>query len=152
MACGSQIRIGKSQYAQNAPFTVFHEVCSCAGFVIITTQMQHAMHRQMRVMSSNRFLLFARFARDHRRAQNNVAAGFSPRFVREGKHIGGVVLAAVTAVERARLPSINDSYGDFGTRTKGRKRPAAQLSAGRNSLRAGSYLHAYILQACIRAR
>jgi hypothetical protein len=66
-----------------------------------------------------------RLALDHRRAQHQVGPTTRIAGVVEGQHVGGVVLAAVIAVQRTALVLADDAHGDLRRRRAMRRAPSA---------------------------
>ncbi len=75
-----------------------------AGFprlmMVIASQMQAAMHDQMRQMVTDRPACLPGFPQNGFQRQNNIAARNTGRWVK-GQNIGGAVLAAMLPVENA---------------------------------------------------
>src|SRR4051812_30756666 len=76
-ACNSlvarSIRIAKSEAREDLALAILHGLRLLVGLVVETEQMQHAVHHDMRPMGVEGLALLACLARDHRRADHEVA-------------------------------------------------------------------------------
>ena len=81
--------------------------------MVKTLQVQYPVDGHMRPMGSERFVLFARLARDDRRADHQFAQ--EKQSVRckscpcEGEHICGLVLAAIVLIQAAAARIADDA-------------------------------------------
>jgi len=71
-----------------------------------------------------RYPLFGRLGFDDRRAQHQIGHHHWRAFVVEGEHIGGVVLAAVVAVQRTAFIGTHDAHRDLPRCGQRRTHPA----------------------------
>ena len=79
------------------------------ALVVEALRVQRAVHQQVRVVRLAAAMPCSpRLALDHRRAQHEVGDDHRRALVVEGQHVGGVVLAAELAVQRAALVGADD--------------------------------------------
>src|SRR5260370_22199762 len=118
-----RIRIGNAELRQNLLLEGLHGLGVAVAFVIVTDQMQEAMHRQMAEMMIERLLLVIglfsrRFVGDGDIAQHAwriVGADRAGRRQgRERQHVGRLVDAAPVAVQRANSGVVGQHDSKFG--------------------------------------
>ena len=97
--------------------------------VVVALRVQRAVHQQVRVVGGQVDLLLLRLALDHRRAQHQVGLDLGLLHVVEREHVGGVVLLAVLAVERAAFVLADDAHRDRGRQLEAGADPARDLVA-----------------------
>lgn len=109
------IRIGKTELRQDLPFARFHRLrLVFAQFVIVTQQMQQAMHDQMCVVRPARLALCTRFSGDDPRTEHQIAAEqWSAARIRERQHVGGMRRATIATVQAKSLALLDETEGDF---------------------------------------
>src|SRR5687768_2164058 len=78
LLCGSicgwcRVRIGIAESLQYARFQLFHRFRFTRVFVLVTLQVQDAVHREVGVVRDHVLALLARFLRDDGRAQGEIA-------------------------------------------------------------------------------
>lgn len=133
------IGVRKTEHHHDLTFPLLHvQGLRFALLMVVTEQVQQAMHDQMRVMGESLLALRTRFASDDRRAEHQVA--IDPRLarVRERKHIGRVRLSAIKAVEPIPLALFDEAQGDVtGTtplKRQDRRHPVAKVPPARHFL------------------
>lgn len=109
--------------------------------MIVSLQVQHAVHHQVGVMRFDALALRSRFAAYHRRAQRDVAVIRCLLRIGERQHVGRVMASAKTAVQRLALDFIDQPQRYFGVALQRGTGPAAQLRARRRIIRMDSELH-----------
>ena len=100
--------------------------------MVVTREMQNAVHRQMRIMMGKHFFLLARFARhdggtQHDVTQQRVAAWI---VIDEREYVSGIIPAAESAVEIARFGSVDDSNRHLRRLIPHGANPALEISFG----------------------
>ena len=93
-------------------------------------RVQHPVHDEVRRVFLDRLLLLVRLALQHVRAQDDVGlrrlvvGDFRALVVGEGEHVGGVVLAAVFAVQGLAFLGVDEADRQFGRAEEGAAHPA----------------------------
>lgn len=123
------VGVGIAEIGDYFRFKFFHDARIGITFMIIPLQVQHAMHHQMRVVRRHWLSLGTGFARDYWRTQRKIALERRAVPEYEGQHIGSIILAAVSAVERPALCLADEAYRDAGVIIKRGLCPFAQLGA-----------------------
>ena len=99
--------------------------------------MQRAVHQQMRVVGLQGLALLFGLTCDDRGAQHQVGGDDGRLRVVKGQHIGGVVFAAVVAVQGLPFICIDDAHGDFGVGFQRVANPPRDAVAGQGGAVAG---------------
>ena len=79
--------------------------------MIVTQQVQHTMHQQMRGMRFRGFFLLFRLANDGLARKYNIAQRLS--FSRKRQYVRGLVFAAIAMIEFAHQRIVSQYNGDF---------------------------------------
>src|SRR5471032_3587097 len=100
------VGIGDAQRRQDFRLQAFHLGRFLVVLVVVALRVQHAVDDQVGRVLFDGFLLLGRLAFQHVGAEDDVGLGrrvvrqrFVALVVGEGQHVGGVVLAAVVAVQ-----------------------------------------------------
>src|SRR5471030_865973 len=100
------VGIGDAQRGQDFRLQAFHLGRFLVVLVVVALRMQHAVDDQVGRVLFDGFLLLGRFAFQHVGAEDDVSLRrrvvgqvFLALVVGEGQHVGGVVLAAIVAVQ-----------------------------------------------------
>src|ERR1700722_8784164 len=129
--------------AKSGNLTALHPVVIGVADVVISDQVQRAVHHQMGPVGTQTFLLLTSFGTQHLGTDHQVAQGL--RLIgrtcrrrhlgdRERQHVGRLVLAPELRVEAATLSRPHDRYTDFATgrtTTQRRARPGRELASRR---------------------
>jgi drug/metabolite transporter (DMT)-like permease len=131
MASGlrAAVRVLEAQPHDDLALARFHDLRIGVGLMIVALRMQGAVHQQMRVVRLQRQSRPARLLGHHRGAQDQVGRDDWLAAVVEGEHVGGVVAAAVVAVQQAALFGADDAHRDLRRALQCRADPARDAVA-----------------------
>ena len=91
------------------------------------------MHGQMGIMRCYMLSLRARFARNDRGTEREIAFERRLASEHEGEHIGGVILPSIRAIEFTAFFQTDDPQRDAGIGVKRSAYPLAKLARCRNA-------------------
>ena len=130
----SKVRVGITEGSKDFAFTRFHPCgVAGAGLVVIALQMQHTMHDQVREVGVAVLLCSAASRSTTGRHSTRSPSSSALGGIWKGQHVGGVVLAAIVAVERR--PS---STSTRRTVTSGSARCSLRVPSGAPAARVGA--------------
>src|SRR5471030_435191 len=137
------VGIGDAQRRQDFRLQAFHLGRFLVVLVVVALRVQHAVDDQVGGVLFDGFLLLGRFAFQHVGAEDDVGLGgrvvvdFFAFVVGEGQYVGGVVLAAIVAVQGLAFGGVDEAYRQLGRGEQRGRHPAPHFRARDGFLQAG---------------